>query len=81
MAYPRAQPAPPSFWERVCVALAAQGETVSSWAREARTPHSTFASHKLKGQLPRDEDVDALCTLTGCTREFLFNPLPVDLSR
>ena len=81
MANRPAQPAPPCFWERVAVALAGQGETMLSWAKEAHVSHSTLASHKNRDHLPRDEHIDALCALTGCTREFLFNPEPVDLSR
>lgn len=81
MRRPELLPATETFWERVSVALAAQGESVTTWADEAKASHNTFFAQRNNGQLPRPQHIDALCALTGCTREFLFNPEPVDLSK
>lgn len=75
------EPATETFWERVAVALAAQGESIRSWALETGTPPSTLFNNRLRRQLPRSIHIDALCLLTGCTRDFLFNPQPIDLSK
>ncbi len=75
------EPATPAFWERVAVSLAAQGENLSSWSEEAGVNIQTLSEQRARNKLPRPHHIDALCTLTGCTREFLFNPEPVDLSK
>ena len=81
MAVVSLEPATPSFWERVAVSLAAQGETLRSWSEEAGVNIQTLSGQRARNKLPRPQHIDALCALTGCTRELLFNPEPVDLSK
>lgn len=72
---------PPEFWERVEVALVVGQVTFTEWSGSIGKSCAAVSSLRARGTRPPDEYIDALCALTGCTREFLFNPEPVDLSK
>lgn len=78
---PRKDRMPPEFWERVEVALVVGQVTFAEWSASIGKSNSSIAMYRVRGTKPSEDYLDALCTLTGCTREFLSNPEPVDLSK
>lgn len=72
---------PPEFWERVEVALVVGQVSLTEWAKSVGKTCAAVSSLRSRGTRPPEHYIDALCTITGCTREFLFNPNPVDLSK
>lgn len=69
------------FWERVAVALAVGDVSHRKWALACNRNGEYFRTLRNRSQRPRPADVEALCTLTGCSVAFLDNPEPIDLSR
>ena len=78
---PRKERVAAEFWERVDVALVVGQATVTEWAASVGKSSASISNYRSRGTHPTSEHIDALCALTGCTREFLFNPEPVDLSK
>lgn len=76
---PGVSPAETIEWQRIRVALAAAGISSLSWAKQCG--RRSVSDLKSKGLSPPKYMIDKLCEITGCTKEFLSNPEPVDLSK
>jgi hypothetical protein len=80
-AFGKLDPASPTFWERVDVALAASGTTKRDWARHAEYCFYYVSKLKSDGKRPPKRLLVSLTQITGCTMEYLNNPSPIDLSK
>ena len=72
---------PSTVWERINVAMTVGELTITGWMDLCPGKRYRLYDRRRRGLLPEEDELEVLYRETGCTKEFIFNPEPIDLTK